>query len=111
MEKPLGEISICELCSGAGVGRTSFYRNFESKEDILKAYIRQLFLDWTEKWEKEAECPVEELVRRIFSHVEEHRVFYSLLNERGLVYLLKDVVLKLCHFDPQQEKTAAYYVK
>lgn len=30
-EKPLADISISELCDRAGVGRTSFYRNFEEK--------------------------------------------------------------------------------
>ena len=38
-KKPLEDISVSELCDGAGVGRTSFYRNFACKEDILKAYI------------------------------------------------------------------------
>ena len=45
---------------------------------------------------------------RVFSHFEAHRAFYSLLNERGQVYLLKDVILDLCGFDPQQEAVAAY---
>lgn len=39
-KKPLQEISISELCAQAGVGRASFYRNFDSKEDILKTYLR-----------------------------------------------------------------------
>ena len=42
-EKPIEEISISELCKQAGIGRASFYRNFDSKEDILRTYIRGLF--------------------------------------------------------------------
>ena len=38
-EKPLVEITISELCDRAGVARTSFYRNFQEKEDILKVWI------------------------------------------------------------------------
>lgn len=30
------------------------------------------------------------------------------LNKRGLVYLLKDIILDLCGFDPEQEAAAAY---
>lgn len=45
-EKPLVEITISELCDRAGVGRTSFYRNFQEKEDILKEYIRRMFQAW-----------------------------------------------------------------
>ena len=40
-EKPLANISISELCSEAGVGRTSFYRNFAEKEDIIKGYMKR----------------------------------------------------------------------
>ena len=32
---PLNEISVRELCNKAGVGRASFYRHFQSKEEIL----------------------------------------------------------------------------
>lgn len=107
-EKPIGEISISELCSLAGVGRTSFYRNYEEKEDIVRAYIRLLFQDWTDKYEKTPDLSIREAVRIVFSHLEANRDFYSLLNERGLVYLLKDVILDLCGFNPEQELPAAY---
>ena len=29
------KISVCEICTKAGVSRMSFYRNFESKDDLL----------------------------------------------------------------------------
>ena len=38
-EKPLADISVSELCDRAGVGRTSFYRNYQEKEDILRARV------------------------------------------------------------------------
>lgn len=107
-EKPVAEISISELCDEAGVGRTSFYRNYKDKEDIIKAYIGQLFQDWVDKWKTSPDLSVKESVRIVFSHFEANRDFYSLLNKRGLVYLLKDIILDLCGFDPGQELVAAY---
>lgn len=107
-EKPMAEISISELCNMAGVGRTSFYRNYEGKEKIIKAYIGHLFQDWADKCKKSPKLSVRETVQIVFSHFEENRDFYSLLNKRGLVYLLKDIVLDLCGFDPEQEMPAAY---
>lgn len=107
-EKPIGEISISELCGMAGVGRTSFYRNYEEKEDIIKAYVEHLFQDWVERWKENSDLPVKEVVRMVFSHFEANREFYTLLNERGLVYLLKDIILDLCGFNPEQEMPAAY---
>lgn len=107
-EKPVSEISVSELCGMAGVGRTSFYRNYEEKEDIIRAYIEHLFQDWVDKYKETPDLPVRETVRIVFSHFEAHREFYALLNERGLVYLLKDIILNLCGFNPEQELVAAY---
>ena len=42
-QKSVDEISVSELCGMAGVGRTSFYRNYEKKEDIVRAHIERLF--------------------------------------------------------------------
>ncbi len=107
-EKPMAEISVSDLCSRAGVGRTSFYRNYEEKEDIIKAYIEHLFQDWADRYKKSPDLSVRELVLQVFSHFEANRDFYSLINERGFVYLLKDIILDLCGFNPEQEMPAAY---
>ena len=105
-EKPLSEISISELCDQAGVGRASFYRNFQEKEDVLRAYIKGLFDEWTGELEKD--LPLDRLIFALFSHFEAHRDFYALLSERGLVRLLKDVILSVCGFHPEQEAVNAY---
>lgn len=105
-EKPLSEISISELCDQAGVGRASFYRNFQEKEDVLRAYIKGLFDEWTGELEKD--LPLDRLIFALFSHFEAHRDFYALLSERGLVLLMKDVILSACGFRPEQETVNAY---
>ncbi len=107
-EKPVADISISELCAAAGVGRTSFYRNYTEKEDIIRAYLRRLFQDWADRCRHTPDLSVRETVRIVFSHFEANRDFYSLLNERGLVYLLKDIILDLCGFAPEREVAAAY---
>ena len=105
-EKPLAEIPVSQLCEKAGVGRTSFYRNFQEKEDILRARVYHLFKDWTGMLGEGA--PLDRLILAMFTHFEEHRDFYALLHERGLIGLLKDVILELCGFLPDQEAKAAY---
>lgn len=107
-KKTLGEISISELCETAGVGRTSFYRNFETKEDILRRHIETLFQDWMNEWKNHAKLPIDQSVLHVFSHLEANRALYGLLYERGLTYLLKDILLDLWGFDPEQEVVAAY---
>ena len=41
-EKPFEKISISELVDRAGVSRTAFYRNYESKEDLLSEIGKSL---------------------------------------------------------------------
>lgn len=103
-DHPIGDISISQLCSLAEVGRASFYRNFESKEDILRAYIDQRFREWIELDQIGDGRPLHKWIAAMFGHFEAHREFYTLLNKRNLIYLLKDVIIGLC--GPKTEQTA-----
>lgn len=105
-EKPLPDISVSELCGRACVGRASFYRNFGSKENILKTYIRELSREWTDEFAREG--ILSQHIRILFTHFEGHRDFYRLLSEQGLVYLLKDVIMELCGPEPEQSQAEAY---
>lgn len=104
-EKPMSDISISELCQCAQIGRASFYRNFDRKEDILKLYVSQIFAE---------EVPVNDggslsqLIRSVFTHFEHHREFYDVIRQRGFVYLLKDTILEICGLSPDCSKTEAY---
>lgn len=112
-EKTLNNVSISEICEAAQVGRASFYRNFETKEDVLKAYVHTLFSAWEEACTNNSEQSVSTLLRALFQHFESNKAFYSLLNERQLIYLLKDVILDLCGpklEDPKEYAYATAYV-
>lgn len=54
-ENSLDIITITEICQEADIVRATFYRNFDSKEDILKLYIRILINDYFTKL-KETSC-------------------------------------------------------
>lgn len=107
-EKPMNDISISELVEKAKVGRASFYRNYEQKEDILKALINDLFREWIDEWQKNDGSPLNEQIRILITHFEKHFNFYKLLNDRGLTYLLKDVIIGLYGPKPEHEKEQAY---
>lgn len=107
-KKPLEDISVSELVNTAGVGRASFYRNYKCKEDILKAHLDTLFHEWTDEFEKKDGLRLSEQVRTMIAHFEKHRDFYKLLNDRGLTYLLKDVIIGICGPKPEYEKAQAY---
>lgn len=107
-DKPLSDISISELIETAGVGRASFYRNYESKEDILRAHTGKIFREWTDEYAKNADRPLSEQIRSLFSHFEKHRGFYALLNEREMLWLLKDEVIGIFGPKPEHSQVEAY---
>ena len=107
-KKTIQDISISELVETAGVGRASFYRNYESKEEILKAYLNERFLEVRDEWTKNSGAPLSEQVRIMIHHFEKHRTFYQLLNERGQTYMLKDIIIGLCGPKPEDEAAQAY---
>ncbi|MGX8680258.1 MAG: TetR/AcrR family transcriptional regulator [bacterium] len=49
-EKPLSEITITELVEKSGVARATYYRNYQSKEDIIFTFVgeklSELFRDY-----------------------------------------------------------------
>ncbi len=106
--KPLGDISISELCENAGVGRASFYRNFGNKENILKVHLSEIFHEWINEYEKVPDRPLNELIQTMFAHFEKHRDFYSLLNERGYIPLLKDTIIGTFDLNTELPALEAY---
>jgi len=44
--KNIDDISISELTNAAEIGRVSFYRNYKSKEDILRQEAGRLLTQW-----------------------------------------------------------------
>lgn len=112
-KKSMNDISISELVEKAEVGRASFYRNYEQKEDILKAHIDDLFREWMIEWLKNDDAPLSEQIRILIAHFEKYRYFYKLLNDRGLTYLLKDVIIGLygpkAEYEKEQAYTTAYF--
>lgn len=107
-DKEIEDISISELCDHAGIGRASFYRNFRSKEDILRAYINKLFDGWRSNWEKNNSIVLSSGIGMIFEHFEQYKEFYHLLNKRHLIYLLKDILLDIVELKPDLPKADAY---
>lgn len=107
-KKPLEDITISELVDKAGVGRASFYRNYENKEDILKAYLESLFCEWTDVYKENNDMPLHEIIYIMISHFEKHRSFYQLLNDRKLTYLFKDIIIAICGPKPEYNKIQAY---
>lgn len=94
-EKPLSAISISELTERAGVSRMTYYRNYQSKEDIFASYLEEALT----AYQKEArELSLDKHIFAVanlyhcFSYFEKHKEFLDSLFKSGLGHLLLDAI-------------------
>ncbi len=80
-KKNANDISVVELIKKAGVSRNSFYRNFQSIEDIAyKYFMDETNLWWQNRVEKELIKDTIIIVQRLFEH------FYTIKDRIISVY-------------------------
>jgi len=90
-KKDYKSISITEICEKAGVTRMSFYRNFDSKEDILKKWVNSV----TDSFLADSEISYKnnssrEYFIKLFTHMEQHKDVCIELYNAGLIYIVKE---------------------
>ena len=107
-EKTLQEISISEIVNEAAVGRTSFYRNFETKEDVVKRYISALIEQWEREYKASGKDSNAELYGSLFKHLKDNADFYLLLKERNLMHLFLEVFIEKSGPKPEDINMWAY---
>lgn len=107
-ERNLESISISEICGRAQVSRNSFYRNFGTKEDVLKAAIVELTEEWNARAGRNPKPSEAEMLADIFGYLSHHGAFYELIWQRGLLYLLRDVLYDTMGPKPDQPNKVAY---
>ena len=107
----LNDLSVSQITEAAQVNRVSFYRNYESKEDILKQYVHQQLRGWQDRYDAEhpAEDGIGEMFGSLFRHFKEHEAFYLLLNKRGLSSIILDSIKRICGPKPEHSNLEAYF--
>ena len=90
-KKEYRDITITEICKKAGVTRMSFYRNFESKEDILLKKVQTV----TDSFLKESAISykndtVSSYFVKLFTHMQQHIDLCTALNKAGFIHMIKD---------------------
>lgn len=103
--KPFDFITITDLTKRAGVGRVSFYRNFESKEDILRKHIKNLLHEWSKKYDGKENFNLHEAV---FEYFYQNRNLYILLYKHGLSHISLQSITDACGPKPEQPNALAY---
>ena len=107
-EKPIEEITISELCSKAGTGRVTFYRNYQDINDIVFQYLLSLNKEWTDELKLDGSMPLSDVIKIMLQHFEKHREFYAVLSERHLIWMMKDVIMSVSNLNIDGNIIEAY---
>lgn len=94
-EKPYKKITITEICNRAELARETFYRNFSSKEAIIKYCLEEKFQDFVKKIrDRKENINAYSVGLEIFNHWKKEKDFLWLLIENNLVNLIIDQLSK-----------------
>ena len=88
-------ISITEIAEKAGLSRRTFYRIFETKEDILNYYADELYGEFLQLLNRETDCRFTVTVRLYFEFWYRHKRFLGLLKQSEMLPFLMNQYARL----------------
>ena len=80
---PYDEISVKQIILEAKLARKTFYRNFESKEDVLLSYIRGILLDYFTN----VNNAKGDVLSTIFNFADNNRAILKLLEKNNMLHI------------------------
>lgn len=87
-EKPYDQINITELSSRAYLSRRTFYRHFNTIDDVLTYLLTSISTKFTDYILKQPKHDLETIIYNYFSYWEKQRDLLMLLKNNNLLYLL-----------------------
>lgn len=103
---PFEDISITDLVKLAGVGRVSFYRNFESKKDVLEQHMNGLIQEWGKEFEKKGDPSA--FSESLLTHYYTNKDFYLMLYRQGLSDMIYETIRWGTKMDEAQSNLERY---
>ena len=108
-EKEFGQIRISEITARAGVNRASFYRNFNSKEDVLHQYLHAQFdAQFVQVALAGKLRNTRDIFVNIFAFMKNSEQMLFVLYDHQLSILLLDFIKNCCGAKPEQDNDLAY---
>ena len=105
-EHSFESISITNLVECAGVARVSFYRNFTSKEDVIKQHLDFLIGEWGREFEKTGALST--LNESLIKYYYKHREFYLLLYKHNLSAMIYENIREALQIDSVEESSERF---
>ena len=100
--KQFNEIKISEIIDKAGISRATFYRNFDSKEDIVKIKVKSMFNDFHKMMLQfyQINQPADEtmLIAEFFKRVDDEEKLIDTVIKSNLEYVMIDGILNIMNY-------------
>jgi len=92
--KPIYKITIKEICDYALISRKTFYRNFDTKIDVLSIEVDKIVEEYLNRLGMMDDLIVSNIALIIFNLVNENLYFFKKLVDNNMLYLVTDKLLK-----------------
>jgi len=104
--KKYGDIKISEIIKKAGISRATFYRNFSTKDDIVKIQVRVFFESFYLSLQEHTLTSGEEdelfFIQSFFEHVDEAEKLIDTVIKTKLEYLMVTGISELITIRKEQ---------
>lgn len=85
--KPFQQITVTEICEEAAIGRKTFYRNFELREDIIDFKLDLMCDDYKNEL---TTLPLENYLYHHFAYIQKNADYFITLYQNGLSALANE---------------------
>lgn len=85
---PYSDITVKQIVLESGIAHKTFYRNFDSKNDVLDAYINRIMIDYVEQLKNLKNCKMPDILDVIFALCQEYQTLLILLYNNNLSHIL-----------------------
>jgi AcrR family transcriptional regulator len=91
-KKSFADITIGEITDKAGVNRSSYYRNFNTKNELVKHYYNKIIFEHIKNIEPKKEITLKEHLRIMFSHFYQYKKELLLIYKNNLSFLILEAL-------------------
>jgi len=89
-KKAFQEITIKDIAEKAGIARLTFYRNFDSKEDIIRYHIQCGFMDFLHELRDTSNADLREMISLCYRYWHLKRDELILLSNQKMEWLVRE---------------------
>lgn len=109
-ENDIDSISISHLVHQAGVGRASFYRNYQTKEDVLRQEAERLNNELNDIRKNDDPSDQKLKLLRTLDFYKANRRFYMTVYNAGMVQIIQDSIVDQKALSNETSAPVAYVI-